>query len=521
MNKRQLGIWAISLLIVGLMFTSSIVISAGETEKQFSSIKYEQFTGEKQTLQLEQAPKAVQQHRLAKPLGDPYFAYEGDQYHPAFGLSPNGQLMGAYRDDITDNIIWTYSNEDGVYYDLPGYDDYPTIKLWDGTRFFGSLVPDPQDASGAAIYIFETTDPTNFDTYSLLYWDWSNNGWSDIMDLEIACDNGQEPWEWGAVGLIASTDYGDGVDNGPFISYQTSEDGYATISWYYLDDCIRTDIDIDASNKKVYSVSDYMDPDAGVYGLFIRMDYCSNWDLDGSAAGYVGSGNLNNPAVAAGEGKIVIVAETDEAGGKDLVCLNGRNLDMLSTSVVVADAGDEVYPDIRHVVDDTFVCTYVKDGTLYAVKTENAGQSWDTPVAVGDNVMSEYKTADIADYAAAAMYTANNGGDLDVYITDVGGGTDAPVIEITGISGGVGVTVTVANTGTADAVDFEYSISATGGILGMINKEATGTVSIVQGGTQQLKLPMILGLGSVTIEASVGSASETATGTQLLFFTML
>jgi hypothetical protein len=518
-NKRQLSIWAMSMLIVGLMVSSSIVISAGETENKISTIRYEQFNGEMQTFELNQAPKTFQPHRLAKPLGDPYFAYEGNQYHPAFGLSPNGQMMGAYRDDETDNIVWTYTNEDGIYYDLPGYDDYPSIKLWDGTRFFGTLVPDPFDSMGAAIYIFETADPTNFDTYSLLGWDWSSNGWSDILDIEIACDNGKESWEWGAVSLIASTTYGDGVENGPFISYQTSEDGYATISWYYLNDCLHTDIDIDHVSKKVYSVADYLDEDTGLYGLFIRLDHFNNWDLDGSAAAYTSGGNLNNPAVATNDGKLVIVAETDESGNKDIVCLNGGNLETLSTSIVVADAGDEMYPDIRHVEGDTYICTFVKDGSLYAVKSEDAGATWASPVNVGDNVYSEYKTADIADYASSAMYTVDNGEDLDVYITDVGGGADVPVIEITEISGGFGINAVITNSGTAAAENVEWSITCDGGVF--IGAESSGVIpTLAPGETATIKSGFVLGLGKSDIEVKADSASEQAQGTVILFFVL-
>lgn len=520
--KGKIGIWAITTCIAMLMITSSLVISATEAEHAITPLKMKTLDFERQNLELQTAPVSVPQQRIAKPLGDPLFAYEGDQYHPSFGMSPSGVYMAAYRDDSTDNVIWTYDPEDGVYYELEGYDDFPSIKWWDGTRFFGTLVPDPFDCDGAAIYIFETTDPTDFETYSLLYWDWSDNGWSNMLDSEIACDNSQESWEWGFVSLVATTTYGDGVYNGPFISYQTAEDGYATISWYYgLDGCRHTDATIDHVKYKTYAVYDWLDPDTSLWYTVIRTDSFNNWDLDGNLVAYGGAGDLQKPAVDANNGNIVIVSESNEAGNQDIICLYGKNLETLQTSVVSADVGDETNPDIRHVEDTTFICTFVRGGKLYVTTTENAGASWSSPVAVGDNVVDEYGTSYIGDFASYGMYTVDNGNDYDIYMTELGGGADIPVIEIASISGGVGVSVDVQNTGTGDAVDIPYTITATGGLLGFINKETTGTVSITAGASQTLKLPMILGIGKVTVEVTVGSATESVQGNQILLFTLL
>ena len=517
MKKTRIGIFAITLIIAGLMITSAVSIPTADNTTEINGITVVKSDRIEHRLEIQQTPKEIPLKHCSKPLGDPEFYYEGDQIHPAFGTGLSGQYMAAYRDDMQEQIIWTYSNEDGVYYDIGG--DYPSIKLWDGSRFFGTLVPDYMDSDGAVIYIFECTDPTDFETYSLLGWDWSDNGWSDILDMEIACDNSQEDWEWGFVSLVASTTYGDGVNDGPFISYQTAEDGYATISWYVVEDCAHADADIDHEKHKTYAVYDCLFE--GTWELLVRVDYFNNWDMSGNLYEFIGDSNLEYPAVAANDGDVVILAETDENGNKDIICFYG-NPSHPSTSYVAMDIGDERYPDVRHVEDEKFICTFVKDNTLYTSITEDAGATWTEPQEIESNVEDEYKTADITDFASKVMYEVDNGADLDIYIADLAGGANAPLIEVASISGGIGVTAVIKNVGTADATNLEYSITATGGILGMINKEESGTISNLAVGAQEtIKLPMLLGLGTVAITVMADSATETVSGTQIIIYTMI
>ena len=96
-----------------------------------------------------------------------------------------------------------------------------------------------------------------------------------------------------------------------------------------------------------------------------------------------------------------------------------------------------------------------------------------------------------------------------------------PIIEIGTISGGMGISAEIKNTGSADANDVSYSISATGGILGKINKADSGTITVTNGGQEIISLPMIIGLGKVSITVTAGSASKTIDGTQILVYTII
>jgi len=48
----------------------------------------------------------------------------------------------------------------------------------------------------------------------------------------------------------------------------------------------------------------------------------------------------------------------------------------MSTSFVIDSIDDEILSDVRYVEEDTFVCTYVKNNNLYALKTDDAGAIW-------------------------------------------------------------------------------------------------------------------------------------------------
>ena len=138
-----------------------------------------------------------------------------------------------------------------------------------------------------------------------------------------------------------------------------------------------------------------------------------------------------------------------------------------------------------------------------------------TPEAASEgSVVNDYHESDVCE--AGAVYTGN---DDIVYFNSVG--IARAIVTIASISGGTGVSAVIENIGDADATGVEWSMTATGGILGMINSEASGTISVPAGGTQTISLPMLFGLGAVTIEVHAGTASETVQGTQLLILTRL
>ena len=89
------------------------------------------------------------------------------------------------------------------------------------------------------------------------------------------------------------------------------------------------------------------------------------------------------------------------------------------------------------------------------------------------------------------------------------------------IAGGIGVKAVITNDGTFDANDIPWQIQVEGGILGIINKTVNGTIDIPAGDTVTVKTGILLGFGAISIIANVAGEEQTATGTQILIFSMV
>jgi len=94
-----------------------------------------------------------------------------------------------------------------------------------------------------------------------------------------------------------------------------------------------------------------------------------------------------------------------------------------------------------------------------------------------------------------------------------------PNIVIKSITGKKGVTVTVTNNGTANATMVPWTIALKGGIL-LKGKTLSGTITKLAIGEEKLLTSSVLGFGKVTITATVGDKTKTATGFVFLIFVL-
>lgn len=425
----------IFLIITGLLIINTLVIPALQINNGEDNIIIKKVQNELRTeiLKCKSFNDRLRSIPQITAIGE--FEWSGDQLHPAFDLGDNGGYMAAFYNSDYENIMWTYKNDDAVYYDVEG-GDYPSIKLWNETRFFGTFVPSSYDSSGGVVYLFETTDPTDWDNqYNLVGWDWSDNGWSDFLDLELACDNSKEEWEWGFISMVGSTNVNEVLINGPFISYPTSEDGYATMSWYYITGCAHTDNTIDKVSKNTYSIYDVKNKEDTneKWGFFIRIDNFADWDKESEGYIYSDKFNLQYPAISSYNDNIVAVMESDEEGNKNIICMYGSYIEDLDSSVVVDSDIDERYPDVVHINGETFLVTYEKNGNIYAVISENAGKSWGEPFQINENddaVIAEYKYSDLSTNGLQAMWQEESY-DIDIWYGSPSGNEppQAPSIE--------------------------------------------------------------------------------------------
>jgi subtilisin family serine protease len=95
------------------------------------------------------------------------------------------------------------------------------------------------------------------------------------------------------------------------------------------------------------------------------------------------------------------------------------------------------------------------------------------------------------------------------------------LVEGAQIKGGLGVSVVLTNTGSANLMNVSCQFEVKGGILGLINTSANETFNLNAGATKTISTGMLLGLGSFTVNAWVSGVEKTAKGTQLFIFSLV
>jgi len=348
--------------------------------------------------------------------------------HPALGDNGSDTLIRGfeYYDglDPLSYMFWNGSDDDGqnwtscCYLDLRG-GTYPSVDYrGEGSAFYGTFVPPPDFFGGSgAFMLVEVPDPMDAYTWVVGWLSYSPQGWHSMKMNEIACDNSLEIWHWGFQSAILSRTYpGSDMYDAPHILYPYSE-SMAMISYHTsLDSCKTTSADIDAPGGKGYSVYDRYNHDDDQYQLFVRQDVYGVWDSGTVALEKNFSDpdqHIIYPVVAAYDSRVVVIAATYHDSlpdDKDIVCWftdDGDLNNLTNMSIVAAGFESENFPEVSHLSDSTFVCTFVEDSVLYASRSHNGGADWSDPEQVSSNgqaVMEEYRTADIGDGGMRVMY---------------------------------------------------------------------------------------------------------------------
>ncbi len=348
-------------------------------------------------------------HPALADAGDDNLAYSYEYYdgvNPLSFIFLNGSVDGGEN--------WVSGYVSGVYGCT-----YPSMDYWGtGTKFYGTFVPPLTFQNGAAFAIVSIPR-----TDSAIYWSvswaaWNPQGWYGMKMAEIACDNSLESWNWGIQSAILSRATGNpayDVHDGPHILYLLNST-YSMLSYYLnLDSCRTTSADIDHVTLKTYAVYDRYDSDDEQYQLFVRQDDFGDWDSTFALEKNFVDGNQHiiYPVVAAYNNAVLVIAATYNDSlpdDKDIVCwyTDDGDLDSLNKmSVVAATAEPENFPEISHVEDSTFVCTYVSNNILYATRSNDGGAHWSVPEQVSnpdDIVVEEYRTADISEAGLRIVY---------------------------------------------------------------------------------------------------------------------
>ena len=397
---------------------------------------------------------------------------------------------------------------DGGGWDF-GVTEYPSIDHWAGSRFIGTMAPDYY--SSGQVILLDFYDVADQATWVAGLWDFEEYDFFGFENVNFACHDGSlEEWRvgfWTFNGYVGYDIYD--LYNAPLVQYPADEES-AYISWYEVENCTKSASDLDNDEQMHYAIWQYYNGSADLNNIYIRIDP-ADYDPDGhnsSAGEIITPENNENMDICARNNNVIIVSES----GNDVICYcSADGFDTFDTALVVSSASN---PRIAATGDNEAICSFVKDGNLYTSTTKNGGMTWSELSLVSEApVYDGYRESDLSEIGA--VYT---GTDDVIYFNR---GDARPIINIDSVSGGFGVTVNVENIGSGDGVDVPYSITAAGGLLSMINKSTEGTISINVGDSSAISLPMIIGLGAVTIEINVGSTSKTIYGSQLLVYTKI
>jgi len=537
-NNMKKSIYLFSICIVGLMITISATGALQTTQlENHSSDKQVEYILKTEEIPIKLDIKTQTKNIKTLTVGIDAQITENteDDQNPAVFLSADSIFMGCEVEIDSEFDPGFFSSDIGgtTWTEAGGFifEGSPTqlrIDLAEGNSAHGTILSDQWYEVGVAYHIelLDINDPGSWLGYTT---DWGSQEFGPFTSCDVASYEGElKPTEdfWGILSITG--DSGWGYYNDWLIQWTDGESSWITRIGSTTYDYFNTSCDIDQSNGDIIIAAEYVSNiDTSNTGIRVQVGTLTDGDNWQTGIRLIKQyKKCSHPYVEAKNGRVYVIAEIEtDDGSKDIVCYTSNDhftSGSWEKHMITETPGiNEAYPSVV-VYGEGATCAFIQNGDLYTTSTVDAGATWSTPEKVNDEtgtVVEQYGSADITN-SGHILWTDNRNGNNDIYYDNVGI-PSVPIVNIGEISGGIGISADIENSGTAAANNVQWSIDLEGGLV-LVGKHAEGTIStLAAGASETVKIPFVLGFGAVTIKVAVDGKTKEGSGTILLIFAML
>jgi len=520
MKKAKKAILIGSIIIAAMLFMQVTAVQTIPSKNNNSQVASRQIQAIHKPI-----PRAVNQGNVLISADNP----DGDDQHPHITKTSDGTMVVVYEqtlDVLSQTVPLVYS---------PDGEQWTIWFIFDSIEF--------TDGSGILQY-----PDIDYNAPNNLLWLTMLDPIAEMYNNEMAFISGDianaELENWYGISGQDSQNYqycACGSTNNFFIS-ATTEDGYGmtqtlglgyftypefehppTMGGYYYDgqsvheSAPATGLEMDVGGNRIYlametegqiTVKTTTADESLLTSGEMQNDMDKYADIEQWPGEYIGSGTEAD--VASSGSKVCVVY----VQGGDVKCsysTNGAGYEPEHNWQVSTVATGATAPAV-YMTGDNVYCAYVKDGNVYRTESNDAGATWGTPEQVNDVDGTASGEADsVAIIDTGVIFTDTRNGAKDIYF---GGGQAAPLITVNSVSGGFGVSAEIANEGTADASNVEWTIKIDAPLIILPSGgETSGTINtVIIGGTDTISSGLVLGFGKATITVTAGGASKSASG---------